>query len=56
VSQRFVPVLDKEEADKLYAERLLWVANRGSKEYRLDDTSMLPSLSWMYDYAILVED
>lgn len=56
MSQRFVPVLDKGAADKLFTERLLWVANRGKENWQLDETTTLPSMSWEFDYAILCED
>lgn len=49
-------ILDRKEADLLWQEGILYVSNEGRSNWRLDNTNTLPSLSWMYWYAVLLED
>lgn len=47
---------DRKEADLLWEDGLLYVANEGKNNWILDNTSTPPSLSWVYWYAVLLEE
>ena len=52
----FKYIRDPEVADQLWKDGLLYVANRGKTNWKLDRTDTSPSDSWYLDYAVLLED
>lgn len=49
-------ILDMKEADLLWEAGALYVANQGKNNWQLDTTRTPPSISWSYDYAVLLEE